>query len=153
VVRDTVVVEKVKRDTVYVKDSAQTSAKTATGPSQKRQPELNPDKTTVPELRTARLFFATGSASINSNHTSVLNRVAAWMLKNPDRRVLITGVTDGTGSADVNRALAKRRIEATIKALESRGIDASRFDKDYQLNASKTAGGSANNRRVDISAQ
>ena len=153
VVRDTVVVEKVRRDTVYVKDTTQTSEKTATGPTQKRQPQLSPDKSAIPELRTARIFFASGSATISSNYTSVLNRVAAWMLKNPDRRVLITGVTDATGSASVNRALAQRRIDATIKALVSRGIDASRFDNDLNIATTKSTNASASDRRVDISAQ
>jgi outer membrane protein OmpA-like peptidoglycan-associated protein len=152
VVRDTVVVEKVKRDTVYVKDTVQTSEQTAPGPTQKRKPQLSPDKTAIPELRTARIFFASGSAAINGNYTSVLNKVAAWMLKYPDRRVLITGVTDATGSASVNRALAQRRIDATIKALVSRGIDASRFEQELNIATTKSANASAPDRRVDISA-
>lgn len=152
VVRDTVVVEKVKRDTVYVKDTAQTSGKTSTGPTETKQPTLNPTKTDIPELRTARIFFASGSAAIGNNYTSVLNKVAAWMLKNPERRALITGVTDATGSPSANRALAQRRIDATIKALVSRGIDASRFDQAINVAPAKSAAASASDRRVDISA-
>jgi outer membrane protein OmpA-like peptidoglycan-associated protein len=155
-VRDTIIVERIVRDTVYHPDTLVKSlplvSRQPSSKSQPLQPALAPTSLDVPELRTARIFFATGSATINSQYTQVLNRAAAWMLKNPDRRVLITGATDATGSPAQNRVLAQKRIEAVKSALIKRGIDAGRFETQIQVSDTKSTQPSSSNRRVEMSA-
>ncbi len=150
---DTVVVEKVTRDTVIIRDTIRITVKDTVpaGPNlQPNAPTVTVSATQVPELRTARIFFASGSAVIGKNYTQVLNKAAGWMLKNPDKRVLLSGVTDATGSPELNRKLAQQRIDAVKKAFEQRGVDAARFEQELQVSNTKTKTVSSSNRRVDM---
>jgi outer membrane protein OmpA-like peptidoglycan-associated protein len=72
------------------------------------------------------------------------------MLKNPDRKILLTGVTDATGTPEVNRKLAQKRIDAVKRVFEQKGIDLSRFEEDMQTSKVKSNQPSSANRRVDI---
>jgi outer membrane protein OmpA-like peptidoglycan-associated protein len=72
------------------------------------------------------------------------------MLQNPDKKVLLTGVTDATGSPQLNLRLAQQRIDAVKKAFEQRGIDVLRFEQDIQVSNLKTNVPSSSNRRVDM---
>jgi outer membrane protein OmpA-like peptidoglycan-associated protein len=74
------------------------------------------------------------------------------MLQNPGKRVLLTGVTDATGSPELNKKLAQQRIDAVKKAFEQRGIDAGRFEQEIQVSKTKTNAPSSSNRRVDMKA-
>ncbi len=155
VTRDTVVVEKVSRDTVIIRDTIRITVKDtvpATPNLQPNAPGVTVSATQVPELRTARIFFASGSAVIGKNYTQVLNKAAGWMLQNPGKRVLLTGVTDATGSPELNKKLAQQRIDAVKKAFEQRGIDAGRFEQEIQVSKTKTNAPSSSNRRVDMKA-
>ena len=155
VIRDTIVVT--IRDTIYRRDTGSTTLQlvsrqpTTNTSGQTLQPNLSPTAQTVPELRKARVFFASGSAAIGQQYTQVLNQAAGWMHKHPERRVLLTGVTDATGSAAHNRHLAQKRIDAVKAAMAKRGIDASRFEIKIQVSDTKTTKASSNNRRVDMS--
>lgn len=152
VVRDTVIVEKITRDTIIIRDTVRVPTKD-TVPGTKMQPTapvIVPAATQVPELRTARIFFASGSAVVGKNYTQVLNKAAGWMLQNPGKNVLLTGVTDATGSPELNKKLAQQRIDAVKKAFEQRGIDAGRFEQNIQVSKTKTNTPSSSNRRVDM---
>jgi outer membrane protein OmpA-like peptidoglycan-associated protein len=154
VIRDTVVIENVKTDTVYIRDTIRipvndTVSKTNLQPT---APVIAPSTTQIPELRTARIFFASGSAAIGKSYTTILNNAAAWMLKNPDKKVLLSGVTDATGSPQLNRRLAQQRIDAVKKAFELRGIDVKRFEEEIQVSDIKTNTPSSSMRRVDMKA-
>jgi outer membrane protein OmpA-like peptidoglycan-associated protein len=154
VVRDTVIVENVKTDTVYIRDTIRVPMKD-TVPNTNLQPTalvVAPASTQVPELRTARIFFASGSATIGKDYTKMLNNATAWMLKNPDKKVLLSGVTDATGSPQLNRRLAQQRIDAVKKAFEQRGVDVNRFEEEIQVSDIKTNTPSSNMRRVDMKA-
>jgi outer membrane protein OmpA-like peptidoglycan-associated protein len=152
VIRDTVIVEKVTRDTIIIRDTIMVTPKDTVPPNklQPTAPVVAPSAAQVPELRTARIFFASGSAVISKNYTQVLNKAAAWMLKNPDKKVMLNGVTDATGSPELNKKLAQQRINAVKKALEQRGIDVNRFEQDIQVSKTKTTTASSTNRRVEM---
>ncbi len=150
-VRDTVVVEKLKRDTIIIRDTVIIEQ------TKEEKPDLttgvavvNTGTEKIPELRTARIYFATGSAIIGKSYTQMVNKVAAWMLQNPDKKVMLTGVTDAMGSPEANRVLAQKRINAVKKALEQRGIEVKRFQEEIQLNATKSKQPSSASRRVDL---
>lgn len=147
---DTIV--KVVRDTVYVRDTVHVSSKDTVNKMAAVAPVVQTKNTQIPELRTARLYFASGSAALSKNATAVLNKVAAWMLQNPGKKVLVTGVTDATGSPELNKKLAVQRIDAVRNAMVLRGIDASLFEQETKVSTTKTKEPSAANRRVDIKA-
>jgi outer membrane protein OmpA-like peptidoglycan-associated protein len=150
--RDTVVVEKVIRDTIIIRDTISVRQNVA-DPANNRQAAssvVGPITTQAPELLKASIYFASGSATIDKNYTKVLNNAAGWMLKNPDKKVLLSGITDATGSPELNRKLAQQRINAVKKAFERRGIDVARFEQDIQVSEVKSKVGSYSDRRVDI---
>lgn len=63
------------------------------------------------------------------NNDTVLNRIVSWCNKYPQKRITISGYADrGTGNPDINVAYAKARAEKVAKALQDKGIAASRMD-------------------------
>ena len=58
----------------------------------------------------------------------ILDKVVEWCNKYPGKTITIDGYADkGTGNARVNKKYAKLRAERVAKALQDRGIDASRM--------------------------
>lgn len=150
VIKDTVVIETVKPDSVYIRDTVYIHTTQQQYDTVKIvEPKVLPN---VPELTTASIYFASGSAAIGKSFTTTLNEVAAWMLINPDKQVVLTGVTDATGSPQANRKLALQRIAVVKNALISRGIDAKRFKMESQVSTQTTSRADPGNRRVDITA-
>ena len=145
VIKDTVVIEKIKTDTIYIRDTIRIMLN-ETVPANNLQPAAK----AVSELGTVSVFFASGSASISKNDTKALNNAAAWMQKNPDSKILLSGVTDATGTPELNRKLAQKRIDAVKKVFEQKGIAPSRFEEDILTSNVKTNMSSSTNRRVDI---
>jgi outer membrane protein OmpA-like peptidoglycan-associated protein len=145
VIKDTVVIEKIKTDTIYIRDTIRIMLN-ETVPANNLQPAAK----AVSELGTVSVFFASGSASISKNDTKALNNAAAWMQKNPDSKILLSGVTDATGTPELNRKLAQKRIDAVKKVFEQKGIAPSRFEEDILTSNVKTNVSSSTNIRVDI---
>ena len=58
----------------------------------------------------------------------IFNKVAEWSKKYPGKSITIDGYADkGTGNARVNQKYALQRAQKVAKALEDKGIDASRL--------------------------
>ena len=58
----------------------------------------------------------------------ILNKVAEWSKKYSDKKITIDGYADkGTGNARVNQKYALQRAKNVAKALEGKGVDASRL--------------------------
>jgi outer membrane protein OmpA-like peptidoglycan-associated protein len=101
------------------------------------------------------VLFDTGKATLKPGADSVMERVAAFMEKNPDTKVIIEGHTDSRGSDEYNQELSKRRAMAVQDALASRGIDRSRVEavgkgKGFPVATNDTPAGRQQNRRVEI---
>ena len=84
-----------------------------------------------------------------------LAKLAAFMLKYPDRSVVIEGHTDSTGSAATNVALSQRRADAVKAYLVSQSEPAASITtigkgKDAPVADNGTAAGRQQNRRVEI---
>lgn len=102
--------------------------------------------------------FASGQSTLLPEARANLQRVVEFVQKDPSRRVLIEGHTDGTGSANANQVLSQRRADAVKAALMEEGVDGSRLsatgvgeDRPVADNASQE--GRARNRRVEIIVQ
>ena len=104
---------------------------------------------------TNNILFETGKATLKSESMAEIERVAAYMKKNPRARFEVQGHTDNQGSDKVNDPLSQQRAEAVVKALASLGVD------DFNLKAvgkgshvpvadNKTEAGRAKNRRVEF---
>ena len=101
------------------------------------------------------VLFDTGKATLKPGADSVMERVATFMEKNPDTKVMIEGHTDSRGSDEYNQELSKRRAEAVQTALASRGIDRGRVEaigkgEGFPVASNETSAGQQQNRRVEI---
>ena len=70
------------------------------------------------------VHFAYDSSALQEKSLSILNKQAAYILKNRPRRVTIEGHTDERGTREYNLALGERRADVVKKYLESRGVPA-----------------------------
>ncbi|SDY19183.1 OmpA family protein [Citreimonas salinaria] len=66
------------------------------------------------------LDFASGDAGLGEGAVESLDLLAEYLNENPDRRVLLVGHTDATGSLEANRALSRQRALAAVDYLRSR---------------------------------
>lgn len=101
------------------------------------------------------LQFASGSSVLSSGAQGRLAPLAAFLARQPEARIQITGHTDSQGSAASNRDLATRRAQAVGAYLNSTGVNANRISSNGMGEASPvatntTAAGRAINRRVEV---
>jgi outer membrane protein OmpA-like peptidoglycan-associated protein len=101
------------------------------------------------------VLFDTDRAELKSGAARDLDNVAAFLAKNPERRVLIEGFTDSTGTDEYNLALSQRRAESVRDALVTRGVDPARVDtrgygESFPIGTNADAGGRQLNRRVEV---
>ena len=99
--------------------------------------------------------FVTGSDEITTASRSVLDRVAATLIKNGDVSVEVAGYTDDRGKADFNQSLSQKRAESVKAYLRSAGVAAGRMKaKGYgeagAIGDNSTSAGRARNRRVEL---
>lgn len=99
--------------------------------------------------------FANDSAQLTPASTTILDEVAASLVKRTDVRAEIGGHTDDRGAADYNRSLSQRRAESVRSYLVSKGVDPSRlsargYGEDNPIADNKTTKGRAENRRVEL---
>jgi outer membrane protein OmpA-like peptidoglycan-associated protein len=101
------------------------------------------------------VLFATGSARLQGGADRNLGKLAAFLNKHPERRVLIEGHTDSVGSAAYNRELSRQRAESVRSYLVGQDIAARRLTvagmgMDRPVASNETAMGRQQNRRVEI---
>ncbi|MCR5245682.1 MAG: OmpA family protein [Bacteroidales bacterium] len=72
---------------------------------------------------TNNILFETGKATLKPESMEEIEKVAAYMLKNPGARFEVQGHTDNQGSDKINDPLSQQRAEAVVKALEEKGVD------------------------------
>ena len=102
---------------------------------------------------TNNILFETGKATLKSESMTEIERVAAYMKKNPRARFEVQGHTDNQGSDKVNDPLSQQRAEAVVKALADlgykMGINYS-TERHEPVADNKTEAGRAKNRRVEF---
>lgn len=101
------------------------------------------------------MLFATGRADLQPGARRSLERVAEVLRQHPERRVLVEGFTDSTGSRALNQRLSMRRASAVRSALIHAGVAPDRvevraFGEAYPVADNATAAGRQQNRRVEI---
>jgi outer membrane protein OmpA-like peptidoglycan-associated protein len=101
------------------------------------------------------VLFDTAKATLKPGASTVMERVAVFMQKNPDTKVMIEGHTDSRGSDEYNQELSKQRALAVQDALASRGIDRNRVEavgkgEGFPVASNDDNAGRQQNRRVEI---
>ena len=102
------------------------------------------------------VLFDFDQASLKANsRDSIITTLANYLIKNPDRKVIVEGYTDSKGSAAYNQGLSERRANAVKNALVRAGVDPSRivaqgYGKEYPVASNATNSGRAQNRRVEV---
>jgi outer membrane protein OmpA-like peptidoglycan-associated protein len=129
--------------------------------------QFNPDSTLKvqnitlqPMLTGARIvaediLFTSGKATLMAKSYPELNRLVRLLNENPSIRIEVSGHTDNTGSASLNKKLSKSRALSVKRYLESQGIDPDRIEYegygfDQPIVPNTTPEGRAKNRRVEI---
>lgn len=84
-----------------------------------------------------------------------LNKVAEFMQRYPERRLLVEGFTDSTGGDDHNMGLSQRRAQAVGQAIVAAGIDPSRvltqgYGESFPVASNDNGAGRQMNRRVEV---
>ncbi len=102
----------------------------------------------------ADLRFESGATSLGAGAVASLDAIAAYLAANPDRRVLIVGHTDATGSLEANRAVSRARARAAAGYLREAGVPAARINAEgagylAPVASNLTAAGRLRNRRVE----
>ena len=120
----------------------------ATPPVEPIRPQTDP--TPLPPL-----LFPQNTAWLSPSARQMLAGLAARMKENPGLRVELGGHTDDLGPERINRPLSLRRAQRVGERLQALGIDASRievqgFGSTQPTDQSRTTGGRARNRRVEI---
>jgi OOP family OmpA-OmpF porin len=99
--------------------------------------------------------FAYDSDQLTEDSDSVLDNVITSLQRNPEVRLEIAGYTDDRGEALYNRILSRRRAEAVMIYLVTKGINAERltavgYGSDDPIADNATAAGRQKNRRVEL---
>ena len=101
------------------------------------------------------VLFDYNRAELKPNGLTNVNSLAQFLQQNPDRKVIVEGYTDSTGSASYNQSLSERRAESVRMALVRMGVDPARivaqgYGKEYPVADNTSNSGRAQNRRVEV---
>jgi outer membrane protein OmpA-like peptidoglycan-associated protein len=101
------------------------------------------------------VLFATNKADLKSSGLVNINKLAQFLSENPDRKVIVEGYTDSTGTANHNQSLSERRAGSVRTALVKMGVDPVRivaqgYGKEYPVAENSSVSGRAMNRRVEV---
>jgi outer membrane protein OmpA-like peptidoglycan-associated protein len=153
---------KFKTEADRLKFEAETKAREA-DEAQGRAAQLESELSDLKAVKTDRgmvltlgdVLFASGKAELAVGAKQTIDNLAAFLDKYPDRKVVIEGHTDSTGSTELNLDLSERRAQSVKIALLERGIsfdriDAVGFGEDKPIADNATPEGRQQNRRVEI---
>jgi outer membrane protein OmpA-like peptidoglycan-associated protein len=118
--------------------------------------ELNAKKTERGLVITlGDVLFSTNKAQLKSGGMHNVQKLADFLKQYPQRKVLVEGYTDSTGSNSLNQELSDRRADAVRTALIDMGISSDRvttrgYGKAFPVAGNDTAASRQLNRRVEI---
>ena len=111
--------------------------------------------TTGNDAGKAVLNFDVNTTTPNTAAMGTLSAVVAYLQANPAAQVSLTGYTDNSGSAEVNKQLTQKRVNTVKSALVGAGVDAGRiatanFGEAYPVTDNSNPQARELNRRVEI---
>jgi len=101
------------------------------------------------------VLFDTNRATLKPGADQRIDRLATFLQRNPNERLIIEGYTDSTGSEEYNEELSQRRAQAVANVLAGQGIPASRYQvvgkgQAFPVASNATPAGRQQNRRVEV---
>lgn len=101
------------------------------------------------------VYFDTNKYDINSDSSSLLDKLGSILVEYPDTNVLVVGHTDSTGANEYNMTLSKNRANAVTNFFLKNGLGSTRFTtkwfgEDQPISDNSTLDGRAKNRRVNL---
>lgn len=101
------------------------------------------------------VLFDKNSAKLKNTANLKIHQVVDYLLKNPERTVLVAGHTDQYGKADYNQGLSERRARSVYHALLEKGVPFNQlrvagFGETRPRINSKHRHANIQNRRVEI---
>jgi outer membrane protein OmpA-like peptidoglycan-associated protein len=101
------------------------------------------------------VLFDYNKAELKPGAQGDIGKLAAFLQQNPDRKAIVEGYTDSTGSAAYNQTLSERRANSVRAALVRMGVDPTRivaqgYGKEYPVADNSSNSGRAMNRRVEV---
>ncbi|MFP5408176.1 MAG: OmpA family protein [Gammaproteobacteria bacterium] len=101
------------------------------------------------------VLFAVNKAQLSAGGVRNVQKLADFLNQYPQRKVLVEGHTDSTGSRSINQPLSEQRADAVRSALVGMGISGDRIEtrgyaEAYPVASNNTAAGRQLNRRVEI---
>lgn len=101
------------------------------------------------------VLFRTNKAQLESGGMRNVQKLADFLNRYPQHKVLVEGFTDSTGSDSYNQELSDRRANAVRMALIDMGISSDRvtthgYGEAFPVGGNDTAAGRQSNRRVEI---
>lgn len=101
------------------------------------------------------VLFSVNRAELSPGGMRNVRKLAYFLNQYPQRKALIEGHTDSTGSHSINQPLSERRADAVRTALIDMGVSSDRIETRgyaaaYPVANNRTAAGRQLNRRVEI---
>jgi OmpA-OmpF porin, OOP family len=101
------------------------------------------------------IYFKTNSAIPEDSSFSYMDLIADYMIKHPEKKILISAHTDDVGGTKENLALSQRRAATVKKHILSKGIHEDRlksigYGESKPVQAGETEEARALNRRVEF---
>ncbi len=114
------------------------------------------DELTTGVLAKRSVYFDLDSYEVKAEYRSLVEAHAAFLRKNPGRKVVVEGNTDERGSREYNLSLGQKRAEAVKKMLVLLGVPESQleavsFGEEKPKAQGKDESAYAENRRGDLS--
>lgn len=153
--RNRVLLESRAREAQNAKEQAQTAQRQLASTQQQLQ-DLQAKQTERGMVLTlGDVLFDTNKATLKPGADERVDRLASFLQKNPNERLVIEGYTDSTGSEEYNQQLSERRAQAVGDALAARGVPASRYEivgrgESLPVATNSTPAGRQQNRRVEV---
>lgn len=102
-----------------------------------------------------RIFFTSGSATLDATAKATLDKQAAWLTANPRWLAKLQGFADDPGSDAAQVTLSQKRADASMAYLVSKGVDAKRlwakgYGKDRMVRDCPDTACKVQNRRVVV---
>lgn len=101
------------------------------------------------------VVFDTNKAQLKSSGVNSVDKLAGFLKKYPQHKVLIEGYTDSRGSNELNQKLSEHRANAVRQSLNNMGISNERistqgYGEAFPIAGNDTAANRQMNRRVEI---
>ncbi len=101
------------------------------------------------------VLFDSGQAQLKPGAQRNIEKLGTFLKEYPQRKAMIEGYTDSTGSDSFNQALSARRAEAVKAALMSMGVNSTQlmaqgYGETHPVAGNDNASGRQMNRRVEI---